>query len=103
MRLRRPEPLNPEALAALSLADRARDPADQAVRETERGRVQGALARLPAEQRRALVLAAIGGRTAKEICEAEGVPLGTAKTRIRAAMIKLRVDLESEGQQETDR
>jgi RNA polymerase sigma-70 factor (ECF subfamily) len=103
VRLRRPEPLNPEALAALSLPDRAQDPADQAVRESERSRVQGALARLPAEQRRALVLASIGGRTAKEICETEGVPLGTAKTRIRAAMIKLRVDLESEREEETDR
>src|SRR2546430_2227569 len=83
VRLRRPEPLNPEALAALSLADRAQDPADQAVRESERSRVQGALARLPAEQRRALVLAAIGGRTAQGICEAEGGPPGAAPTTSR--------------------
>jgi DNA-directed RNA polymerase specialized sigma24 family protein len=35
----------------------------------------------------------IGGRTAKEISEAEQIPLGTAKTRIRSAMHRLRADL----------
>ena len=47
----------------------------------------------PTDQRRALVLAAIGGRTAKEISESEGIPLGTAKTRIRSGMLKLRASL----------
>jgi DNA-directed RNA polymerase specialized sigma24 family protein len=49
--------------------------------------------RLPAEQRRALVLAAIAGRTTEEISRSEGIPLGTAKTRIRAALHRLRADL----------
>ena len=40
-------------------------------------------------------LAAYLGRTAKEIGELEGVPLGTAKTRIRAAMLKPRDLLET--------
>jgi DNA-directed RNA polymerase specialized sigma24 family protein len=39
------------------------------------------------------VLGAYLGRTAKEIAELEGVPLGTAKTRIRTAMRKLRDSL----------
>ena len=49
-----------------------------------------ALAGLPTEQQRALVLAAVYGRTAAEISESETIPLGTAKTRIRAGMSKLR-------------
>ena len=61
------EPL-PEELAAL------RDDAD---------RVCAALSRLPIEQRRALVMAGLLGHTAREVSEAEGIPLGTAKTRIR--------------------
>ena len=40
-----------------------------------------------AEQRRALLLASLHGRTAKEISEIEGIPLGTAKTRIRTALL----------------
>jgi RNA polymerase sigma-70 factor (ECF subfamily) len=34
-----------------------------------------------------------GGRTALEISELDGVPLGTVKTRIRTAMRKLRQTL----------
>ena len=45
----------------------------------------------PTEQCRALVLAAFYGRTAREIAESESIPLGTAKTRIRTAMLRLRV------------
>jgi RNA polymerase sigma factor (sigma-70 family) len=56
----------------------------------ERDRLRRALAALPDEQRRALVLAVYGGRTAREISEADGVPLGTVKTRIRTAMLSLR-------------
>jgi DNA-directed RNA polymerase specialized sigma24 family protein len=41
-----------------------------------------------------LFLTAYLGRTAREIAELEGVPLGTAKTRIRAAMLKLGDSLE---------
>jgi DNA-directed RNA polymerase specialized sigma24 family protein len=49
---------------------------------------------LPDEQRRAVVLATFFGRTAQEIGELEGVPLGTAKTRIRTAMTRLRAAIE---------
>ena len=57
--------------------------------------MRGAIIALPTEQRRALVLAAYLGRTAQEIGELERIPLGTAKTRIRAAMAKLRESLET--------
>jgi RNA polymerase sigma-70 factor (ECF subfamily) len=102
-RLRRPEPVNPDGLAAMSLTDATAGPAEMAEGEDDRRRLRRALARLPEDQRRAVVLAAIGGRTAKEVGEAEGVPLGTAKTRIRSAMIKLRADLrEAEGPELVD-
>lgn len=53
-----------------------------------------ALRRLPPEQARAVVLAGIGGLSASQVAAAEGVPLGTAKTRIRTAMLRLRDSLE---------
>jgi RNA polymerase sigma-70 factor (ECF subfamily) len=60
----------------------------------ERDRVRAAVADLPADQRRALVLAAYAGRTAREIGELDGIALGTVKTRIRTAMLRLREALE---------
>jgi RNA polymerase sigma-70 factor (ECF subfamily) len=43
------------------------------------------LAKLPEGQRRVLVLAEIEGLTAPEIAELEGIPLGTAASRLRLA------------------
>ncbi|PKQ21844.1 MAG: RNA polymerase subunit sigma-70 [Actinobacteria bacterium HGW-Actinobacteria-5] len=54
------------------------------------------LAELPIEQARAVVLAVIGGRTAAEVAEYEGIPLGTAKTRIRSGLRRMRLALEAE-------
>jgi RNA polymerase sigma factor (sigma-70 family) len=62
----------------------------------DRERIRGAVAGLPDEQRRALVLAVYAGRTAREIGELDGIALGTVKTRIRAALTKLRATLEAE-------
>ena len=56
----------------------------------EVGALTEALAELPPEQRRALILATLYGYTAAEIGEIEGAPLGTTKSRIRSAMLKLR-------------
>jgi DNA-directed RNA polymerase specialized sigma24 family protein len=41
----------------------------------------------------ALALAVFYGFTAREISELDGVPLGTVKTRIRSAMMRLRSQL----------
>jgi RNA polymerase sigma factor (sigma-70 family) len=92
IRVRRPEPFDPQLMAALLGADtdRSADPPAMAVASDEVAELRRALARLPVEQRRALILAAIGGRTAAAVSEAEGVPLGTAKTRIRTGMRRLR-------------
>jgi DNA-directed RNA polymerase specialized sigma24 family protein len=58
--------------------------------------LRAALGGLPAEQARAVVMAGVYGMTAQEVAAADGVPLGTAKTRIRAAMMKLRLALDPE-------
>jgi RNA polymerase sigma factor (sigma-70 family) len=86
-RVRRVEPLDPEVVASrIGSAEPPALPDD---------RLRGALAELPDEQRRALFLAAYLGRTAREIAQLEDIPLGTAKTRIRAAMLKLHDSLET--------
>ncbi|RIK12439.1 MAG: RNA polymerase subunit sigma-70 [Acidobacteria bacterium] len=49
------------------------------------------------EQARAVVLAVLGGCTAAQVGEREGIPLGTAKTRIRTGLRRLRAELEESG------
>jgi RNA polymerase sigma-70 factor (ECF subfamily) len=58
-----------------------------------RERLYEAIARLGPDQRRALEMAFLGGLTHVEVAEREGIPLGTAKTRIRSALLKLRDQL----------
>ena len=55
-------------------------PDDLAVHAEDVRRVARRARGLTVGQRRAVVLAALGGRTAKEIGEIDGIPLGTAKT-----------------------
>jgi RNA polymerase sigma factor (sigma-70 family) len=93
MRVRRPEPLDPEIVA--SRLQQAGDAVDEGPPPDERELMRGALAELPEPQRRALFLAAYAGRTAREIGGLENAPVGTIKTRIRAAMLKLRDSLET--------
>jgi RNA polymerase sigma-70 factor (ECF subfamily) len=92
LRLKRAEPVDPDALAARLQTDASvpgtADP-------EERARVRDALLALAPEQRRAVFLATYLGRTANEISEVEHIPVGTAKTRIRAGMARLRGTLET--------
>ncbi|MEY2404901.1 MAG: hypothetical protein QOD38_2452 [Acidimicrobiaceae bacterium] len=97
VRVERVRPADPVDLVDLTLVDPAVGPADLATRSTEVERVIAALRQLPVDQRRAVVLASVHGRTAQEISEIEGIPLGTAKTRLRTGLSKLRVVLIPEG------
>jgi RNA polymerase sigma-70 factor (ECF subfamily) len=59
-------------------------------------RARRAMSALTDGQRAALELAYFGGKTSAEVAELEGIPLGTAKTRIRTALLKLREALEEQ-------
>ncbi len=65
-------------------------PAAAAERGDTRRAVRDALRRLPEPQQEALVLAYWGGLSAGEIADREQVPLGTAKSRIRLGLARLR-------------
>ena len=88
---RRFDPIDPEVLLALEGRRSHEDRIEAQVVDSEL--LREPLARLPGDQRRALVLAAFYGFTAREISELDGVPLGTVKTRIRSAMLRLRAQL----------
>jgi RNA polymerase sigma factor (sigma-70 family) len=94
IRTKRAQPIDPEVLMSMELPSTEPDPERAGMDAHESVRVHKALRTLPAEQRQALLLAAFYGRTAREIAELEDVPIGTVKTRIRTAMIKLRSQLE---------
>lgn len=93
LRMRRSTPVDPEVMLRIPAAPGG-DPQHHAMVTHEVRRLRSDLLDLPEEQRRAVVLAAFYGRTAREIGEIEGVPLGTAKTRIRSGMRRLREALE---------
>jgi RNA polymerase sigma-70 factor (ECF subfamily) len=93
MRVRRPLAIAPDELVAMPLRTNDAEPSTLAVANDDAARLHEAVARLPEEQRRAILLAGIAGFSAREVAEAEGIPLGTAKTRIRAAMLRLRAVL----------
>ena len=94
VRLRRAQPMDPELLAARLQLEQSADAAGADAGVADRELLRRALAELPPEQQRAVVLATYFGRTAGEIGELEGVPLGTAKTRIRSALTRLRNAIE---------
>jgi RNA polymerase sigma-70 factor (ECF subfamily) len=75
----------------------AADPAAEAWAGIRAERVRAALAELPEPQRHALALAYFGGYTQREIAQLTGVPLGTVKTRMFAAMHRLQQRLAAMG------
>jgi RNA polymerase sigma factor (sigma-70 family) len=102
VRVTRPQPFGPETLASL-LGDHPSpddSPEQGLLAQDEATQIRMALRDLPEEQRRALLMAAVGGRTAAEVSVAEGIPLGTAKTRIRTALRRLRTSLQQDARRE---
>jgi RNA polymerase sigma-70 factor (ECF subfamily) len=79
-----------------------RGPGEHAELADDRERLRVALARLPEEQSRAVLLAGVLGYTAREVGEIEDIPLGTAKTRIRIALRRLRDALHERESTEPD-
>ena len=90
LRRRRAEPTDPRDPIFLDQPARGSIPEEAATAADETTRVTTALAGLPREQRRALVLATFYGYTAREISRAEAIPLGTAKSRVRWGLMKMR-------------
>ena len=92
LRMRRAEVMDPQVMAALSPPDDA-SVEESAVTADAMAAVRRALRSLPEDQARALVLAGFYGRTAEEISRSEAIPLGTAKTRIRLGLRRIRANL----------
>ncbi len=93
VRARRPTFVDPADLDAL-LDSVTRTPEGDALATEAARELRAAIAALPPEQARALVLVAYRGMTAAQVAVAESIPLGTAKSRIRAAMLRLHDVLE---------
>jgi len=73
--------------------DSSRDPA----RLSDRDRLRQALLTMSDAEHEVLLLGYFQGLSTSEIAERIGAPLGTVKSRTRAALIKLRVYFESKG------
>jgi RNA polymerase sigma-70 factor (ECF subfamily) len=86
LRGRRPE----VPLAAQDQPAVAADPSSALDRDEAAQRVRGALEQLSTEQREAIILTFFDGLTHDQIAQCQRIPLGTAKTRIRLAMERLR-------------
>ena len=69
--------------------------AEPVLRRDRSRRILHALDSLPGEQREAVLLAFGRGLTAQEIAKAIGVPLGTAKSRVRLGLQKARTELQA--------
>lgn len=97
VRARRAAPTDDELLDQLLQDTRApvSDPEETALHRVESDRAIRQLHRLSPEQARAVVLAVLGGCTAAQVSTREGIPLGTAKTRIRDGLRRLRQDAEA--------
>ena len=92
VRARSAVPMDPGDLPVL-LAAMTDSPELVAVANDSAEGLRHALTLLPAPQARAVAMAGIYGMTARQIAGTEGIPLGTAKTRIRDGMQKLRAAL----------
>jgi RNA polymerase sigma-70 factor (ECF subfamily) len=88
LRVRRPAAVDPFSL--FGLVDGAPDPQ---LASDSLQLIRRACVGVPPEQVRSVLLAAVYGYSAQQISEQDGIPLGTAKTRIRLGLEKLRTGL----------
>jgi RNA polymerase sigma factor (sigma-70 family) len=91
-RANRSQPTDPFELMSLLPHDR-QSVEDLGIARTEVAKLREVLAALPEEQRRALILASLAGHTTAEIAQMENIPIGTAKTRLRTALMRVRREL----------
>ena len=86
------------ARPSLVLVDQLPEPTPVEEEDTviERDTARRALATLSPAERELLSQAYFFGWTAREIAEAGGIPLGTVKTRLRTALIKLRASAQNQ-------
>jgi len=73
----------------------AASPLQNLVAGEDREAVEKAVSRLPEEQERVVRMTFFEGLSQVEIAERLGIPLGTVKTRVRLAFVKLRRTLDS--------
>jgi len=92
LRLSGERPVDPHLLVGSLTCKEVADMPSPRYEDTERLRT--ALRALPLEQSKPIVLSVFYGLTAQEVANREGIPLGTAKTRIRRGLAKLRAVLE---------
>jgi RNA polymerase sigma-70 factor (ECF subfamily) len=84
---------DPEGTHLAAVPDRAPEPDEETWQEYRRSAVQAAVAALPPAQRQALSLAFFDELSHEQVASFLGLPLGTAKTRIRTGIQRLRTSL----------
>ncbi|MBB1512857.1 sigma-70 family RNA polymerase sigma factor [Tessaracoccus sp. MC1627] len=94
IRARRSFPIDHEVLDHLVSTTLRDGRVDDIGVRLEAAEAAGQLRQLPPEQARAVVLSVIAGNTAQQVADHEGIPLGTAKTRIRTGLRRMRQALE---------
>src|SRR5580704_6990419 len=93
VRTKRPVPIDPSDASASPMPESC-DPGDRSGIEESRSEIRSALKSLSPILVRSVVLAGAFDMTAAEVSRREHIPLGTAKSRIRAAKQRLRTELD---------